>query len=181
MSINNKTNDIKDNSALTNKCAFLLIYCDDGIPYFKYTLENSRKRTPIVLSLIRHDGFYGFIGGKVNPEENIVDGLIREVEEETSLKLETSSIKPLTIMTFENTEIHSFKMKVSYNELLTMSKEITNSDRFGTEIIGYSLNHIENYTDGGINITLSQTWKATSKLELIELIKQEQLIDICGV
>lgn len=164
------------NVSLVNKCAFLLIYCDDGIPYSKYALDNSRNKIPVVLSLIRHDGFYGFIGGKIEPGENIIDGLLREVKEETSLILDKSLIQPLTTMFFDNAEIYSFKMKVPYEKLLDMSKKIANSERFGTEIIGYSLNHIEPYIDGGINVTLSQNWKATSKSELIELIKQENLI-----
>lgn len=177
LNFNRLDNEESSNVDLVNKCAFLLIYCDDGIPYSKYTFDNSRNKIPVVLSLVRHDGFYGFIGGKIEHEEEVIDGLLREVKEETSLILDKSSIEPLTTIYFNDSEIHSFKMKVSYEKLLDMSKEIANSERFGTEIIGYSLNHIETYIDGGINVTFSQKWKATSKLELIELIKQENLLN----
>ncbi len=40
-----------------------------------------------VLLLKQNDGRWDLPGGKVDDEENIVDGLIREVEEETGLKV----------------------------------------------------------------------------------------------
>lgn len=160
------------------QCVFLLIYCRDGKPHKKYSLPNGRKLIPKVLSLSRHDGFVGFIGGKVDPGETLIEGLLREVKEETGLILNPNfSIEPLATYSDNEATIHSFSLEVTVNEMLDMATIISKSDNFGIEITGFALNHIERYVkDGGVDQVLSQNWKATGKLELEELIKQKRLL-----
>lgn len=160
------------------QCVFLLIYCKDGIPYRKYSVQDGRFLIPKILSLGRHDGFVGFIGGKVDPGETLKDALIREVEEETGLILDqTLPILPLATFSEKGANIHSFKLEVTNKELLAMTSTIVNSEKFGIEITGFNLNHIEHYkNNGGINEVLNQNWKATGRLELDELIKTENLL-----
>lgn len=160
------------------QCVFLLIYCRDGKPHKKYSLPNGRKLIPKVLSLNRHDGFVGFIGGKVDPGETLIEGLIREVEEETGLILSpTLPIEPLATYSDKEANIHSFSLEVTVNELLDMATIISKSENFGIEITGFALNHIEEYiSSGGLEQVLNQNWKATGRFELIELIKQKELL-----
>lgn len=159
------------------QCVFLLIYCKDGIPYKKYSLPNGRLLIPKVLSLGRHDGNIGFIGGKVDPGESLISALLREVLEETGLVIDASLITPLATFSELKANIHSFSLEVTEKELLKMASVISNSETFGVEITGYNLNHIERYkNNGGVEQVLNQNWKATGKLELEELIKQKGLL-----
>ncbi len=160
------------------QCVFLLIYCKDGKPYKKYSLPDGRELIPKVLSLSRHDGYIGFIGGKVDTGETLIEGLLREVKEEAGLIISPDlPIEPLATYSEEGANIHSFSLEVTELELLDIVTVISGSDNFGVEITGFALNHIERYTKGGgVDQVLSQNWKATGKLELEELIKQKRLL-----
>jgi ADP-ribose pyrophosphatase len=173
-------NEIETGTIETGKlqCVFLLIYCRDGKPYKKYSLPNGRTLIPKVLSLSRHDGFVGFIGGKVDPGETLIEGLLREVKEETGLILNHNfKIEPLVTYSEPEANIHSFSLEVTEMELKDMTAVISSSDNFGVEITGFALNHIEEYVQsGGVGQVLTQNWKCTSKFELEELIKQKKLL-----
>lgn len=158
------------------QCVFLLVYCRNGMPNNKYTAEEL-ENIPVVLSLGRHDGCIGFIGGKVDDGEMLLQGLYREIFEEINYKIDILRVKPLATYDDGNANIHSFKYEVNYYELYDMICSIPTAEHFGIEITGFDIKHINNYkNNGGIEQTLKQNWKATSKLELQELIKQENLL-----
>lgn len=169
-----ETGKIEENKL---QCVFLLIYCKEGLPYEKYNKLTGRKYIPIVLSLSRHDGYIGFIGGKVDPGETLKQALKREVMEEAGIEIDTQNAIPLATYDGENANIHSFKYEVTYSQLKKIVKNIENAEHFGIEITGYALNHINNYiNEGGYSQLLNQNWKATGKMELEELVTQEGLL-----
>lgn len=169
-----KTGTIEENKL---QCVFLLIYCKEGLPYEKYNSINGPKNIPIVLSVARHDGRIGFIGGKVEPGETLKEALKREVMEEAGIQINVKKAIPLTTYDVGTANIHSFKYEVSYSNLKKLVWKILNTERFGTEITGFALNHINKYiNEGGYEQLLEQNWISTGKMELEELIKQEGLL-----
>ena len=164
-----KTGMIEDNKL---QCVFILIYCKDGKPH------KQDGTIPIILTINRHDGYIGFVGGKVEKNETLLEGLYREVKEEIGYSIDINNVKPLATYTDENSNIHSFKYLVDYETIKNITKDIMLSEHYGIEITGFSLNHIKEYQDSkGIKQLLKQNWTATSKLELNQLIKDEKLLN----
>lgn len=54
-----------------------VLYIDAWKDYNEISLENRKTIVPLVLMLQRWDGTIGFIGGKIDPDENIFDTIIR--------------------------------------------------------------------------------------------------------
>lgn len=61
--------------------------------------QDDQTTYPIILTTTRHDGTAGFIGGKVDPGESLIDALKREVYEETSYRLEDVDVDKLKYIT----------------------------------------------------------------------------------
>lgn len=153
---------------------FVLIYCKNSIPNKKYLGKEIVEKIPTVLSLARHDGYNGFVGGKVDEGETLLEALLRESVEEIGYNLDIKRIISLATFADDNCNIHSFKYEIDFNEIETIINKIINAEHFGIEICGFSFDHLYNYiNDGGKEQVLNKNWKATAKLELEELILQE--------
>lgn len=68
-----------------------LIYCPETHRYL-FLLRNGTK----------HKNSWGLVGGKINPSENVMSGLYREIQEEIDLDLTSNKIIPVEKFTSDN-------------------------------------------------------------------------------
>lgn len=150
-------------------CVFLSIVCKDMIPYKKH--YNDKERLTGILTIKRHEGNIGFLGGKVDEGETLYDALVREVYEEGNIDISDylQKIEPVCSHAFAGADIHHFTLEVSRDEILGMARSIIDAEHFGEEITGFSIDLVHPKTVDNI---LENNFKATAGLEMRELINR---------
>lgn len=158
-------------------CAFLWLWCRDGKSYAKYLPEGAPKTMPMVFALLRWDGMFGTVGGKVDPGESLRLALAREVCEEANFWLSNSD-EPVQLGTFvdDGWHIHSFALEVTYAELVEARAKASAVQHASPECAGFCLVPTGEYTprvDGprGVEAFSANRFCSTAKLEFEALLK----------
>jgi len=113
--------------------AFAAIHTNGTYDPTRYLPKQSRGvNIPLVLMLMRWDGFIGFPGGGVNRSETLVEGLCRETLEEIDYALDTKRLLPMVSYTDdrETVNVHCYSYKVCTDEMKDIIRQATFSDRF---------------------------------------------------
>lgn len=166
-------------------CVFLWLYATDGRPYAKY-LEAPKPDlvVPMVFALLRWDGMFGTVGGKVDPGETLLQALARETREEIGYDIPIDAeLTPMSTFERNDWHIHAFRMKLPYEKLLEVRNRAHLAEHANTECAGYNLVHAADYRPDasnprGIRAFMENRFLATAKLELellLEHIWAEQL------
>ncbi|KVP96641.1 hypothetical protein WJ97_12215 [Burkholderia ubonensis] len=169
-------------------CAFLWLYCMDGRPYKKYLGEGVPSTMPMVLALLRWDGRFGTMGGKVDPGESLHEALSRESCEEANFWLpKDAELEALGTFQDGDWHIHSFALEVSYAELVeARAKASSSSSQASLECAGWVIAPMGDYRpeeDGprGVDAFLANHFASTAKLEfevLLSKIRARALVSL---
>lgn len=160
---------IKDNTIHKNEnSVFLAITTNLTLNH-----EYEKKDTKLLLFMNRWDGKIGFPGGKVDPGENLIQALKREVLEEINFNL---TIEPKLICSHnikeKNKNVHLFHLDLPFNLVKSIMINCVDSQDFINECNGLTLTHLENYNnDKGINNYLKNNLVDSVLEETILLIK----------
>lgn len=164
---------IKLNIVNRKECVFVWFYALNGKPYHKHLAFNKRdvEEIPTILSVLRFDGTFGTVGGKVEKDETLLQALHRECIEEIGYEIKDieSNVRPLATFFEEETGylINSFTCRVDYEELVKIRNNAVNSSNSLAECSGYNLIHCVEYKGNlGIEQFLKQQFSATAKMEL---------------
>lgn len=162
-------------------CVFLWLYCRDGLPYAKYQAPGAPAKMPMVLALLRWDGTFGTLGGKVDPGESLEAGLAREAQEEVQFCLAEGQV-PEMLGTFQDGpwHIHSFSLELPYAELLRLRAQAACQPEASAEVAGICIVPAKDYAaqahqPRGISAFLQNQFCATAKLELELLLARINL------
>lgn len=145
------------------KAAFLIIYCD------KFGDSDSER----FLIATRWSGTYGFIGGEINQNEKVKDGLIRECIEEIGIdfkKRRDDFVKLNShINEQKNMKFYTYILKVSSEDI----KKIWNEWRLNGEFAEYEISGLSLMrTDKKIMQNfLKNNFAGSSKKDLIDFLK----------
>ncbi len=153
-------------------CAFLWLWCRDGRPYAKYLPEGASEHMPMVLTLLRWDGTFGTMGGKVDKGESLMQALFREAGEEIGFWLPDGK-NPEPLGTFQDGpwHIHSFSLEMSYYELLGVRTDASALKNASPEVAGVVLAPTGQYRPGKEGVPRGRTafegnqFCSTAKLE----------------
>jgi len=129
--------------------AFLWLYCLDGRPYEKYLADGASRRMPMVLAMLRWDGRFGTMGGKVEAGEALRVALARESCEEADFWLSASD-EPVQLGTATDSDwhIHSFALQVTYAELVEVRAKASSVSHASPECAGWCIVPTGNYRPG---------------------------------
>lgn len=167
--------------------AFCLFYAPTPTPYITYhevPKKNRGQNIPLVLMMMRWDGYIGFPGGSVDKGETILEAMVRELSEEINCPkvfLKEDKFKPLITLTDHHGtgHVHSFSQEVTQDDLMALVRESTLGPQFFAETQGLFAVQIANFhhngkLKGGIGAFVNNNFKATSLIELQTLIEREQ-------
>lgn len=91
-----------------------LIYC-----------RSSHRYLFLLRSTSKHRNSWGLVGGKLDPDERVIDALIREINEEIGVDLASNKIRPIEKFTSENEKFsyHTFVIVVNEEFIPTLNHE----------------------------------------------------------
>lgn len=175
------------------QAAFVIFYSMEAQPWAYYPADDSGRHElvfPVCLMINRADGAIGFIGGKVDGTETLVQAAIREVQEEIGHKV-AIDLEPLIAHDIGAITTHAFTAEVSYNEMRGIQKNSVLGEHFGSEVTGVFLPHLIDYRkaigkEGGILNLLQASMAPSVREELIHflikrnVITREELVYLCG-
>jgi ADP-ribose pyrophosphatase YjhB (NUDIX family) len=166
--------------------AFLWLYCLDGRPYEKYLAAGAPRRMPMVLAMLRWDGRFGTMGGKVEPGEELRVALARESCEEADFWL-SSGDEPIQLGTALDGDwhIHSFALQVTHTELVEARAKASSVSHASPECAGWCIVPTGDYRPGdngarGVQAFRANHFASTAGMEfdlLLEHIEAELQAD----
>jgi len=169
--------------------AFTAIFTRQSQPFkdMNDLSEEARNEVvPAILLLNRYDGRLGFIGGFMDEKEDgtmetIVEGTLRELKEETTIVLEEGQLKEQCSHEFGIVaHLNSHEVN-SLDELITMQKQLMDSEHYGSEITGSTLCYVGQFNERkntGLGMFLQNNLASSVREELVQLIINENLMSI---
>jgi U8 snoRNA-decapping enzyme len=176
-----------------NNGVFLAIYTEEISPW-KYFIDDMQQTScPAVIMIDRWDGRMGFPGGTLEPDENLLEALVREIHEEIGIKIKPDKVQGVISQDNKKIVTHLFALKVNeleflhiyYHILNNFSRSILNhayetedESHFMSEITGIKIVPIVEHNGKGINKFLQNGFAGGGKLDMEVFIKEILNIDI---
>lgn len=169
-------------SPTKNDCVFLWLYCMDGKPYAKYLPAGAPATMPMLLVMLRWDGGFGTMGGKVDPGEALRRALARESGEEANFWLAGSyELEELGTFRDGDWHVHSYALEVTYEELVEARTKACKVSEKSPECAGWAIAPTQDYTPDddvarGVTAFRTNYFRSTAGLEfdaLLELIRSK--------
>lgn len=151
---------------------FVCIYTKHGKPFENYLDKEEDNRSlvlPMTLMCMRYNGKIGFIGGNIESDEEIMDGVIREAYEEIGYEIRPERMNPLATFSDQQANIHSFAYEVTWEELLEILKGSYNALHFPAEVGGCFLQKMGSSITAYFENFLQNSFDGTAKEELLLL------------
>ena len=180
-------------SQTKNNGVFLAIYTDEISPW-KYFMDDMQHTScPAVIMIDRWDGRMGFPGGTLEPNEDLLDALVREIHEEIGIKVKSDKVKGVISQESEKIVTHLFSLKVNeleflhiyYHILNNFSRSILNhayetedESHFMSEITGIKIVPIIEHNGKGINKFLENGFAGGGKLDMEVFLKETLQLDL---
>lgn len=146
-------------------------------PYLNYAHVPKANRgvdIPLVLMLLRWDGYIGFPGGHVDEGESLTEAAVRELKEEINLDVHEDDLTPLATFTGDGINIHSFCMDVYEEEIRLMIRNAVDAEHFLSENQGCFAMQVANFErNNGLDQFRRNNFKATALMELDVLIAEK--------
>ncbi|XP_041350464.1 U8 snoRNA-decapping enzyme-like [Gigantopelta aegis] len=143
------------------------------------------KAKAAVLMQLRFDGVFGFPGGLVEPGEDPVDGLNREMEEEIGLDLKKHSFLDSDhIASFVNSEkslvLHFFLKEVTLEDFCVLEMNNLRAPEYGTETYGVVRVPLFTMGDGvrGFPAFLANHFAGNAREELLMALKHCNILTV---
>jgi len=165
---------------------FGAIYCEGEAAtahgyYTGVPKELRGDQIPLVLMLLRWDGFVGFPGGKVDEGEDLITALRRELREEINFNVDPKKANLLCSLATQNDDrhIHCYEYNVGKSWFRHAITQAAQAEHFLSETqgcFGVQVAHFEG--GGGIYDFLKNNFKATAKMELECLIRTKKWVPL---
>lgn len=159
-------------------CVFLWLWCRDGKGYAKYSVDPTQPTMPMVFAVLRWDGMFGTIGGKVDAGESLRQALAREAAEEANYWL-AESAEPVQLGTFidEDWYVHSFALEITFAEMVEVRSQASAAQHASPECAGYCIVPTQAYQPcsagpRGIEAFSLNSFCSTAKLEFDVLLSR---------
>ncbi|KAL3183381.1 hypothetical protein MRX96_000344 [Rhipicephalus microplus] len=142
------------------------------------------RQKATILAVVRYDGYLGFPGGLVDPGENLVQALNRELREE--LNADTSRISATGgdhVISFTKKErrfaYHFFEVRLTAEELLATEQAAIGSREHGNETLGILRVPLYSMADGvgGFPVLLAQRFAGCARQQLLYATVRLGLLD----
>ena len=174
-------------SSTKNNAVFLAIYTEEISPWKYFIDDMQHTRCPAVIMIDRWDGRMGFPGGTLEPNEKLLDALVREIKEEVGIRVKKDKVVGVISQENEKIATHLFALKVNeleflhiyYHILNNFSRSILNhayeeadESHFMSEITGIKLVPIISHNGKGINKFLENSFAGGGKLDLEVFLKE---------
>lgn len=159
--MNIKLIEPKSNPNNKKQASFIMAYAETNVwrNYSGISKQNKDTIVPLVLMMQRWDGLIGFIGGEVEPGEDLISSSIREFQEETGYALSNDQIKKFNFLCSHETDnlvTHLITAKVSefvLRDILTNSNKaehfMSEGTLFTTQMINYP--HVRSFDNFMLN------------------------------
>jgi 8-oxo-dGTP pyrophosphatase MutT (NUDIX family) len=130
------------------------------------------ETVPSIGMIMRTDGSFGFVGGRVDEGETLEQALVREVLEEVGYQISLSKIVPLTSHTIKGgsstLHTHHYTCHVPTHELLRLQNNQAKGELHNREVAGFC---IVPTIPASVDNLLKLPFAGTAKEELIYLLK----------
>jgi ADP-ribose pyrophosphatase YjhB (NUDIX family) len=135
---------------------------------------------PMCLMLRRWDGMSGFPGGFVEEGETLPQAAIRELQEEVGLSVQDDEIDRLQQVVAHDIgkiSTHAFALRVSWDRIVGIAKNVFSAEHFGSETCGPALEHLIDYGQlgnkpVGLNMILKMPLATSVREELVHFVLQ---------
>ncbi len=167
---------------LKAQAVFLAIVCKEAQPYLNYPhIDDKQQVVPIVLFTHRSDGTFGFPGGKVDPGENLVEAIFREVREEIGLSdLQVRELVPVCSHDIiPGLVTHLYAVFVNYVRLKKIAQHAHTAVHFGSESNGVVQAKIHDFGEGcGLSEILKSSFVPSAREELVILLEDKRILPL---
>ena len=160
---------------------FLAIYTDEISPWKYFNDDIKHTRCPAVIMIDRWDGRMGFPGGTLEPDEPLLDALVREIKEEVGITVRPDKAQGVVTHESEKIVTHLFALKVNELEFLHIYYHILNNfsrsilkhayeeadeSHFMSEITGIKIVPIVQHKNKGINRFMENSFAGSGKEDM---------------
>lgn len=152
---------------------FCAIYCPLAQPYLNYDhIEDKLKPTvvPLVLMQVRWDGYLGFPGGNVDPGEELLPAVLRELDEEINYQ-PNEEISLMCSFSQTDRHIHCFSHAIHEEKVVEIIRQSTYARHFLAENQGLFAFQMKNFGKDGWSVFRKNKFKGSAGEELDVLHK----------
>lgn len=122
-------------------------------------------------TMMRWDGSFGFVGGKVDEGESLIQAAMRETEEEAGTQISEEQLTLLCSHTMEDGDFkqntHVFLCELTPDEIYQVQKNAQSSEHSKIENAGFNVVHM---TDDAFENLPKLPWAGTAKEELLLML-----------
>lgn len=173
-----KVTKVKNGLEATKNSVFIAFYTDQIHLY--QTNEDCREwghkawfsKISLLGYVIRWNGVSGFVGGKVDEGETLIEAAQRECEEEVGYKVDENRLSLFCTHNMVSDDFeqntHLFVCKVAVEEIYEIRKSASDSQHSRVEGAGFVVVHMVSDTPKNL---LANTWAGTAHAELELLLK----------
>ena len=165
---------------------FLAIYVEEIAPWKYFKDQIKHIKCPALIMIDRWDGRMGFPGGTAEPDESLLDALVREIKEEIGIRVKRDKVHPIASHEWK-IATHLYGLRVQEIEFLHIYYHILNNfarstllhayeegdeSHFMSEITGIKIVPLIEHAGKGINKFVENSFAGSAKEELYIIMRE---------